>query len=312
MKQILIPCFALALGACASAPPAATPMTFRTLPVDAGDNLPGVLAIDRDLSFPLFREPADAAMAEAAAGDLAKAYRIVADAVGVDADDVQWAQVSFSRDRDYQPPRHQGVPRWNVPVDPSGALGSAGRTSLYVTVPHEQVHTLQERFGALPRWFSEGMATWAGLKAAQALQPDVASDKRAALERELAAHTPPLKLTSWGALRVKPEAILRQVTEEQRAKMASDPSYVPPGPFSFGPGDVESDESNTGARYAASLAVFDAIESQAGSDAVRAWIAAVGQQPGRKESDDIVRLAKETTGIDVAELISRIEARAAD
>ncbi|MBW8312630.1 MAG: hypothetical protein K0M64_11435 [Rhizobium sp.] len=103
---------------------------------------------------------------------------------------------------------------------------------------------------------------------------------------------------------VKPEAILRQLTPEQRRRMETDPSYSPPGPFSFTSEDLVSDESNTAARYAASLAILDEVEAQAGQEAMRAWIAEVARLPNPKETEDIVRLAKEVAGVDISPILA--------
>jgi hypothetical protein len=69
-----------------------------------------------------------------------------------------------------------------------------------------------------------------------------------------------------GGIQVKPEAIQRQLTPEQKQKMKEDPSYSPPGPFSFGPDDLISDESNSDARYFISLTIFEYLEKELGME----------------------------------------------
>lgn len=278
-------------------------LSTQALPPDPADNLPGIRITDAEMSFSLFRDEPDAEVATAAAGDLAKAYRILADTVGVSAAEVNWAQVAFSRDPNYQPPRHQDTTRWTILLQPEGALGQRGQQDLYSLVPHEQVHAIQEDFGQLPRWYAEGMATWAGLKATSAFRPHLEAEKRAELSRERLAVTEPLRLIAWGGIVPKPEAIMRQITAEQRQRMAAEPGYMPPGPFSFNADDLVSDESNTAARYAASLALFEAVEAKAGSDGVRAWIAEVAKLPDPKKSSEIVRLAKDVAGVDLSGML---------
>lgn len=83
--------------------------------------------------------------------------------------------------------------------------------------------------------------------------------------------TEPVALNRWGGMRVKPEAILRQVSAEEREKIKADPHYTPAGPFSFGPGDMISDESNTPPRYEAAWRVFASLEAAYGAARVEAW-----------------------------------------
>lgn len=303
MKRTLAICAVLAMSACASVPAPSEKLNFADLPADAGDNLPGVLVSGPDLSFPVYRDANDARVAESVAVDLFKAYGIIAVAVGVDTSDVKWSEVALSRHADYQPPRHDGLTRWTVPLESTGALGLDGKKALYSVIPHEQVHVIQKRFGSLPRWYGEGMAEWAGLKATVLLQPDLADARRVALSKERLAVTKPLKLKAWGGVSPKPEAIMRQITPEQRKRMLSEPGYMPPGPFEFGPDDLLSDESNTLARYAASLEIFEAMEAKAGPDLMRRWIGAVAELPNPKKSDDIVGLANTIAGVDISKTL---------
>lgn len=302
MTRATVLCLALLVSSCASLSKSSE-MSIQPLPIDPSDNLDGFRVTDADLSFSVFRDAVDVKVTEAAARDLATAYRVVAETVGVNPADVTWAQVAFTRDPGYQPPRHQELSRWTVPLDAAGTLGSRGKLELHQVIPHEQVHSIQRNFGSLPRWYSEGMAVWAGLKATSELAPHLEAERRALYSRERLAVKEPLKLREWGAMTVKPEAILRQMTPEQRERKAADPSYSPPGPFSFTPDDIVSDESNTLARYAASLALFETIEAKAGAEQVRAWIAEVAKLPDPKKSEDIARIAKEVTGVDITNML---------
>lgn len=302
MKRIHFVILLLLVSGCAALS-GSPQLSMSPLVTDSSDNLDGVLVKDSDLTFSVFREGVDGAIAGNHSRDLARAYRIVSEAIGVEPSDVSWAQVAFTRDSGYQPPRVQDVTRWVVPLERSGSLGSKGMWALYQLVPHEQVHSIQGLFGPLPRWYSEGMAEWAGLKATAVLAPSIEAERRAQHDQQLAAATRPLSLASWGGVQVKPEAFLRQLTPEQRRKKEADPNYSPPGPFSFTPEDFVSDESNTAARYAASLALFEAIEAEAGPEGMRTWIAEVAKLPDPKRTNDIARLAKEIAGVDISGML---------
>ncbi len=149
------------------------------------------------------------------------------------------------------------------------------------------------------------MAEWAGLKVTERWAPNLAQARRAKRRRTLEASPGPLKLASWGGVTVKREAFLRQVTPEVRARMEADPRYMPPGPFSFGPGDMISDESNTLARYAGSLALFEALEQKAGAERMQAWFRAVWQADGKLDTGRLTVLAREYTGVDLKPLLER-------
>lgn len=257
------------------------------------------------LSFFVYRSPSDAEVVKDNAASISLAYRTLVDAIGIDQDAVSWAEVAFTRDGNYVLPREkEGVARWVVPLTAAGALDAAGVEKLFSTIPHEQVHAMQKTFGELPRWFSEGMAEWAGLKATRLVAPVLYTERKRALDAAMSSAKAPPDLKSWGGVKPKPEAILRQLTPEQKQRMASEPGYFPPGPFTFGPDDFVSDESNTLARYAASLHVFEEAESGSSPQAMRAWFRAVRGLPSPKATSDIVRLAKETTGVDISGMVN--------
>lgn len=188
--------------------------------------------------------------------------------------DARWFSVVFTAQADYIPPRSISEKRWSIATAPDGALTLAGQHMAVVVMPHEQVHAFQQRMGAqTPRWFHEGHAEWISRKVVAILAPAEGRADARKGARALAASTEPVALASWGGMQVKPEAILRQVSREEREKIKADPHYTPAGPFSFGPGDMVSDERNTPARYEAAWRVFASLEAAHGAARVGAWAA---------------------------------------
>lgn len=195
----------------------------------------------------------------------------------------EWASVVFTQNVDYVPPRGKGErPRWVVSTDRLGKLTEASTRTLISVIPHEQVHDYQRRAEAvLPRWFAEGHATWASAKVVRRLNPSIADEDLRKAAHDLAASTTDVSLASWGSVRPKREAIMRQVSAEDQARMKADPAYTPRGTFTFTAADFLDDESNMGARYAGAWNVFRALEARHGHLAVRAWVADVTAAAGR-------------------------------
>lgn len=210
-----------------------------------------------------------------------------------------WSPMVITRNTNYIPLKRDGELRW-VNVFRSTDWDAAAIDFLVVTMPHEEVHLVQGKDGMkLPRWFEEGHAEWAGLQVTTQVRPDLASKRR--LEgwnayQDLGA----ARLGAWGGIQVKPAAIERQLTPEDRERKAKDPSYNPPGPFSFGPDDFEQDMGGERGRYGAALALFDGLEMRHGRDKVREWVRAV---LASKDPKRIVELAREVLGEDIAPLL---------
>lgn len=290
----------LSLGVAPAAGAAQPPLAVtraRALPND----LPGVRVLDRarGLVFRVYYDSASRAVATAALPRLADLYAAVAATVGADPARVEWFSVAFVADTGYVPPRTiPGEVRYTVATDRGGTLGARGERDLYLTIPHEQVHAVQGSFGLNPpRWFGEGQAQWAGLAVARRWRPALAdADRRS---RPAPSDGPPLRLAAWGGVSVKREAIVRQATPEQQARMAKDSTYMPPGPFDFGPGDLVSDESQTGARYAAALALFEEAAAARGPGALTRWFATLwdGARPATTEA--LAAGFRSHTGVDV-------------
>jgi len=212
---------------------------------------------------------------------------------------VRWSPIVLTRNPNYIPPQRDGELRWKVPFA-SGSWEPASLRFLFVVMPHEEVHLSQATGGPrMPRWFEEGHAEWAGLQVTGQVVPGMAAEARRAgaeaLRRMGAAH-----LAAWGGIKVKPEAIERQLSAEDRERRRKDPAFIPPGPFNFGPGDFAEDNSNEPGRYGAALALFDGLEERHGRAAVQAWVQRVLES---KDASQIVPLAKTMLGEDLAPLL---------
>jgi hypothetical protein len=186
----------------------------------------------------------------------------------------EWWSAVFTQNPAYAPPRREGeLPRWKVIVQPDGSLSPTGHVMVVYTLPHEQVHAYQTRAGArLPRWVAEGHASWIGDRIARLLDPAVARSQHQLSTEDAAKGNGPLNLAGWGSPRVKREALLRQVSPEDRARMEADPSFNPTGTFTFKPGDFEDAPANTSGQYLAAKAVFNGLEVRHGAEKVRTWM----------------------------------------
>jgi hypothetical protein len=169
--------------------------------------------------------------------------------------------------------------------------------TLLRVVPHEEVHDSQKRQRAtsLPRWFQEGHAELAGLSVTDLVQPDLARKHRADIAAA-AARLQDAALGRWGGIRVKPAAIRRQLTPEDRARKAADPTYEAHHMFKFSKSDYEQDLSNEDARYGASLALFEELQQRHGRAAMLRWIGAVMAD---EDNTHIVPLAQATFAEDI-------------
>lgn len=219
---------------------------------------------------------------------------------------VQWDSVVFSNRADYTPASAAGIKRrWVISTDPSAFQGVAPRPMVLETMPHEQVHEYQGRNGAeLPLWFSEGHASWAGLKITSMLDPATSKSNRDKTLNDADLDSVPADLAGWGNRRPKREAMMRQVSPEDRAKMEADPTYIPNVTFQFTLDDFESDESKTLERYAASLLVFEALEARHGADEVRRWVAEITSGSDVVSETMLATSIKAHFGADMAELLA--------
>jgi hypothetical protein len=223
----------------------------------------------------IYHDAGSERIARARAACLGEQIDAVARAVGDKRQRAEWASVVFTQDPDYIPPRGSDLAtRWVIQVAPNGTLNLISHYMVVSTLPHEQVHSWQKRNGASPpRWIAEGHATWIASRINPAFDPIVAAKTNRSRQNALAAFQGPLNLAQWGSVKPKREAIMRQVSQEDRARMEADPDYHPTGTFTFRPDDFETDMTSNEASYPASSAIFEGLAQRHGEKAVRAWIA---------------------------------------
>ncbi len=320
MKTIVSACLLLlALDACASttgrdastASMTARPIPMAEMEVTRVAARPGDLesfkAIHRltGIAFNVYFDQQSAVIARDSIPLLASLYRDVAALTGANTAATRWHAVVFARDAEKLVlHRYKNETRWEIDVGAGGTLSEDGVRSLYGTIPHEQVHGVSGHGpDGLPRWYSEGQATWAGLRVTERWRPDQAARERTRYALEAKTAKQPLALGKWGGMRVKHEALLRQLTPAQRAAVEKDPSAMPSGPFTFVDGDFEEDESNTVARYGGSLALFEEIEKRAGTLAMQDWFRAVASKAGKLSNEDVIALAPQNARIIITEAL---------
>lgn len=268
--------------------------------VSAPDNLSSVTVhdLENDASFKVLFDASSEQTARESIPTLATFYRQLSDLLALDPAQVHWSNVLFAQDAENLVLTKQaGNTVWKIDVGANGELSEEGIKFLYSALPHEQVHATQP--DGLPRWYAEGQAEWAGLQVTTAWDARLAAQRRAVLAEALAKTGPSVALGRWGGVQIKPEAILRQLTPEQRAQFQEDPASVPLTGISFGPDDLVSDESNTQARYGASLALFERIDAAAGRAGLHAWFEAA-RQTKQPDSKYLLELAQQTTDVDIA------------
>jgi len=272
-----------------------------TRPRSAPGDILGVRVMDPDrrLVFRVYFDSTSRAVALRAIPTIAAMYTALSQSLGADPAKVEWAGVAFVTDTAYLPPRNTGEVRWSVNVEPAGELGTRGETDLYLTLPHEQVHSLQNSLSeGAPRWFQEGQAEWAGLRVTDGLRPALAAKKR---QQDSTAYAGlPRRLAAWGSVTVKREAMLRQMTPEQRTRLAADSAYQPPGPWTFSPSDFVSDESETAARYGAALALFTELERARGSSQLINWYHRLWGDSRLLTTKSLTASIREHLGLDIA------------
>lgn len=246
-------------------------------------------------------EAAARARAACFAGQIALLERVLGD----DRVGVHWDDVVFTSQADYAPPRGEGNPtRWIIRIDGAGALVASEDLMVLSTIPHEQTHKYQARLGSnTPRWFREGHATWVGLKVLSKLDAAVGAAQVSEREANFASATEPLALRDWGGVQPTQEAILRQLSPEDRVKFLNDPTFQANGAFTFGPGDLVSDESNSPARYGGAWRIFTGLEDRHGAASVQAWVASVTATDARVTSAALIASAQERFNEDITPLL---------
>ena len=226
----------------------------------------------------------------------------------------EWSSAVFTQNTAYIPPRGEGVKqRWQVDVQPDGNLSPLGRVMVVHTIPHEQVHAYQTRAGARPpRWVAEGHASWIQSRIARLLNPAIARTQHQLRMDDAAKGEGPLNLAQWGSRRPKREALLRQVSPEDRARMEADLTFNPTGMFTFTPEDFEGDTTNTSGQYLAAEAVFSGLESRHGAEKVRTWMSELTASSNRITPPSLAESVKRNFGEDVSDLLVEPVSSASD
>jgi hypothetical protein len=267
------------------------------------NDLPSIKATDlkNGAVFRIFYDEPSLPVAEELILVLAAFYRELAELSLVDASRVKWASVVFSQNTDYVPARRENDVRWLVPTDKNGRLTPHGRVDFYLVIPHEQVHAIQKTF--IPqhamRWLKEGLATWLGLKVTEKWNPELARRERDVLAAEQQKVKEPLNLRQWGSVKVKGDAIMRQMTPEEREKLKQNPGSVTSGSFTFSKNDIISDESNAKALYAAALTLFEEVEKKAGPQKIDDWLKSIWEYKAELSTNAVIELTLAKTGVDI-------------
>lgn len=250
-------------------------------------------------SVRIYHDPGLASAAASKAACLMGMLDLLSTAVPEARNVTTWSPMVLTMNASYIQPTRDGEARW-VNVFTSSGWTPAAIGFLMNVMPHEEVHLVQGSSQVkLPRWFAEGHAKWAGLQVTALVRPDLAREVR---ERHMNAlpklDTP--RLGAWGGLRVKAEAIERQLSAQDRERRAQDPSYTPSGTYTFGPDDMVQDNADEAGRYGAALALFDGLEQRHGRAAVQAWVSAVFAS---KDAAQIPLLAQQMLGEDITPLL---------
>lgn len=296
------------LAACSSAPGDLPTVAGISITDEASTGEMASLRATSEASGAFLRIYYDAgseAIARARAACLGAQLPMLERETGDDRRGAEWSSVIFTQDAAYTPPRGENMKtRWPVTVLSDGNLSPAGHVMIVSVIPHEQVHAYQTRSGARPpRWLAEGHASWIQSRIVPQLDPQMDQGTREHRARELASVEGPINLAQWGSVRPKREAIMRQVSAEDRARMQADPNFHPTGAFRFGPDDFETDMSDQTANYAAAAAVFNGLEARHGTAAVQAWIAEISHSSGPITLPALVETVQRHFGESLSDLL---------
>lgn len=297
------------VGVCSSAPGDRPSVAGILVTDDAPDDEMGTLRATSEASGAFLRIYYDAgseAIARARAACLGAQLPMLERELGDDRRGTEWSSVVFTQDAAYVPPRGEGIQaRWPVTVLPDGNLSPVGHAIIVSIIPHEQVHAYQTRAGARPsRWVGEGHASWVQARIVPLLDPEMVQGTRAHRASQLAAAEGPINLAQWGSPRPKREAIMRQVSAEDRARMEADPNYRPTGSFRFNRDDFEGDVlTESQAQYGAAASVFDGLEARHGAAAVQAWMTEISAGSGPITLPTLVETVQRHFGESLSDLL---------
>lgn len=297
------------VAACSSQPGDRPTVAGISITDDAPDGEMASLRATSEASGAFLRIYYDAgseAVARARAACLGAQLPMLEGELGDDRSGAEWSSVVFTQDTAYVPPRGEGIQaRWPVTVLPDGQLSPVGHAMIVSIIPHEQVHAYQTRAGARPsRWVGEGHAAWVQARIVPRLDPEMVQGTRAHRASQLAAAEGPINLAQWGSPRPKREAIMRQVSAEDRARMEADPNYRPTGSFRFNRDDFEGDVlTESQAQYGAAASVFDGLEARHGAAAVQAWMTEISAASGPITLPTLVETVQRHFGESLSDLL---------
>jgi len=137
------------------------------------------------------------------------------------------------------------------------------------------------------------------LKVTEKWNPELARREREVLASERQKVKEPLNLRKWGSVRVKGDAIMRQMTPEEREKLKQNPGSVTSGSFTFSKDDIISDESNAKARYGAALNLFEEVEKKAGPPKINDWLKSIWEYKAELGTNALIELTLAKTGVDI-------------
>lgn len=255
---------------------------------------------EKKLSFTVIYDEDTKAIAQSHIATLRDMYFELTQIVGIKPELIKWNDVYFTKNIKYIPQRSKNITtRWPIEVAESGKLEKNGLYDLYIVIPHEQVHNLQS-YKKGQRWFSEGTAEWIGGKVSSKWYNEGYKNSRKKHAEEYQAD-PNVYLGNWGGLRIKREAIMRQMPDEEKKKMQKNPNYSPDifGSFQFSPDDMEPDEVKQRSRYYASHQIFLDLEKQFGTEKIIALFNKTLEKE-QWNNESLIQLFKDDLGVDIS------------
>jgi hypothetical protein len=212
-------CVRAARAACADARSVAPPGITITHSTGTSD-LPYFTARDRQTvaTIRLYHDAPLQALAEQKVRCLASLLGLLPPSIPDQGRNIAWRAMVITRDPAYAWDRSKHEVRWLLRL-PDGKWEANADQFLLALMPHEEVHARQTALGAarLPRWFEEGHAEWAGLHVTALVRPALAQAERRKMLDAKVKHGA-IDLKSWGEIRVKREAILRQLSPADRPR----------------------------------------------------------------------------------------------
>jgi len=237
---------------------------------------------------------------------LSEMYKEVLKFFKIEKESINWADVAFVNNEDYKAPA-MGNTRWVIQNQDSKELSSLATDEIYELIAHEQVHALQQQFGAcqqLPRWFTEGQAVWIESKVLSSINPETWEETLLFLMKEYdkaVKNGEEIPVEDWGGMGFSIDAVKKQLTPEG-IKYLEKHGRTPPGvTISLTPEDIKDDHSITlhAANYYKSYLIFKDIEDDIGTQELIHWNSEILEQCF--DSNQIINSLKSKYGLDISE-----------